>query len=350
MLQQQTRGAFVFVLALLSLWAGRATPCLAQDLFKPDELSRFDGKTWGGLTIGESSTADIKKMFKTSKGAIRPEGMVLPQPEKSTIQVDVLMNGRGEKSLLNGFRVAYANEGVDLKALKEALKLEPDVWYPRQHFDDWHLEAFPERGIVVFVEGSGRVERIPLVVLCAPFHVKDVIDTCDRQPTMPQNIQDVFPDDKRIVVIGQVHVEINCDKGIKVDRSEEICRDLEKQIWRLRTPREIDLRPDSPGKLNVKLDISFNPKDGKATVTANTEISGNTFLGRVNTTARSSDTYREDSASPVWSGSRRIERTFYDVLDKTWAQMADSVRKQPLPTPSILRLKAWDVMINQGTK
>lgn len=349
-MQKRVRGFLLLGIFFLCLWTGKVTPCGAQETFKVDEISRFDGKTWGGLTLGESTTADIKKMFKTSKGAIRPEAMVLPLPEKSPVRVDVLMNGRGPKSLLSGFRLAYAEGGVDLKALAETLKSEPEAWYPREHFDDWRVEAFPERGIVAFVEGSGRAERVSLVLLCAPFHVRDVIAACDHQPAPPQNIHDVFPDDKRVVEIGQFHVDINCGKGIKLDKAEEVARGLEKQIQRLRTPREIDIRSGSTGKLTVTFDISFSAKDSKATVSASAEMQGTTLLGRVATTTRSSDTYREDSVSPVWYGSSKLERTLYDVLDKAWAQMADRVRKQPLPTPAALRLRAWDAMIDQGTK
>ena len=349
-MQKRARWFVLFGVILLCRWTGISTPCLAQETFKADEISRFDGKTWGGLTLGESSTADIKKMFKTSRGAVRPEAMVLPQPENSPLRVDVLMNGRGAKSLLSGFRLAYSDDGIDLKALADALKSRPEAWYPKTHFDDWRVETFPERGIVAFVEGSGRTERVSLVLLCAPFHVRDVIAACDHQPAPAQNIQDVFPDNKRVVEIGQARVDINCDKGIKLDKADDVARNLEKQIWRLRTPREIDLLSDSKGKLTVKIDLSFSAKDGKATVSVSVELTGTTLLGRVATTTRSSDTYREDNATPVWYGSNKLERTLYDALDKAWLQMAERVRKQPLPTPAALRAQAWDAMIDQATR
>ena len=349
-IRQRIRRCFLLLgMGFLYLWIGRATPCLAQEMFKVDEISRFDGKTWGGLTIGDSTTADIKKLFKTSKGAVRPEAMLLPQPQNSPVRVDVLMIGRGANSVLSGFRLAYTDGGTDLKTLSESLKLEPETWYPREHFDDWRVEAFPERGIVAFMEGSGRTERTSVVLLCAPFHVRDVIASCEHQPTRPLNILDVYPDDKRVLEIGNVSVDIDCGKGIKVDKSDEVARNLEKQIWRNRTPREIDIHSGATGSLTVKFDISFNAKDSKATVSATANMSGTTLLGRVSTSTQSTDTYREDSLSPVWYGSSRLERIMYDVLDKAFGQMADKVRKQPLPTPAALRLQSWDTMINQGT-
>ncbi len=337
-------------LIALCVWAGWAAPCRAQETFKTDEISRFDGKTWGGLTLGESSTADIKRLFKTSKGAVRPEAMLLPQPDNAPVRVDVLMNGRGAKSVLNGFRLAYTEGGVDLKVLADTLKIEPETWYPREHFDDWRIVAFPERGIVTFVEGSGRVERVALVLLCAPFHVKDAVGECEHQPAPPRNIRDVFPDDKRVVGIGQVQVSINCDKTIKMDKPDDVARGLEDHIRRLRTPREIDIRSGGTGRLTVKLDLAYSAKDNKATVTANADMQGTTLLGRVAAAGQSADTYREDNPAPVWSGPAKLEHTFYDALDKAWAQMADKVRRQPLPTPAALRVRAWDAMIDLATK
>ena len=348
-MQMRMRWILFVGLTLLCWGAGNATPCQAQEMFKVDEISSFDGKTWGGLTIGESTTADIKKQFKTSKGAIRPEAMLLPQPKNAPVRVDVLMIGRGADSVLSGFRVAYSDAGVDLKALSTALKLEPETYYPREHFDDWRMEAFPERGIVVFVEGSGRTERASLVLLCAPFHVRDVIAGCDHQPTRPRDILDVYPDDKRIVEIGNVSVDISCGKGIKLDKSDEVARNFERHFRRIRAPREIDIHSGSTGTLSAKVDISFSAKDSKATVNAAIDMAGTTQLGRVTASGQSSDTYREDSLAPVWYGSGKLERTVYDALDKVFAQMSDRVRKQPLPTPAALRLRAWDTMIDQGT-
>lgn len=345
-------GGYTLTIFMLLLCIAAITPnaCHAQDMFPVGDIATFDGKSWGGLNLGQSSTAEIKKAFKTSKGAIRPEAMLLPQPASSTVRVDVLTNGRGETSLLSGFRIAYSDAGPDIKALAAALKLEPEIWYPQERYDDWYAAAFPERGIVVFVEGSGRTERASLVLLCSPFHVRDVVSDCVKQPTPPLDIRDTFPDSKRVVEIGLVNVFVNASKGIKIDRSDDVARELEQRIRRMRTPREIDVHTGAKGVWNVHLDLSYSSKDKRSTLDATSDMSGTTILGRVSAASRVSDTFREDSDNPIWIGSSRLERTMYDALDRVMDQMADHVRKQPLPTPAALRLRACDAMIDRATK
>src|SRR5947209_19762887 len=90
---------FVITLAMFAA-VQAASRAHSQEIFKADPIESFDGKTWSGLTIGESTTDVIKKRFKTSKGAVRPEAMLLPQPEKAPIRIDVLMHGRGGGSIL----------------------------------------------------------------------------------------------------------------------------------------------------------------------------------------------------------------------------------------------------------
>ena len=111
---------------LLAVPGGNA---IAQDRFVPQAIESFDGRSWGGLTIGQSTTDDIKRAYATSKGAIRPEAMLLPQPEGSGVRVDALMHGRGGGSVLQGFRVAYADGAPILRDLADRLKQEPLLRY-----------------------------------------------------------------------------------------------------------------------------------------------------------------------------------------------------------------------------
>lgn len=343
------RGLFAAGLALFSLIAMRPIRCEAQDYFKPDELAKFDGKSWGGLTIGESTTDDIKHAFKTSKGAVRPEAMVLPQPAGSPVRIDVLMRGRGGKSILTGFRLAYNDGAMSRDQVKDLLPGEPEIWYARQRFSKWFVELFPDRGISVFVrETEEGKEEVPLILLCPPDQIRSVVTGFDRNPTKLQRVEDVYPEGKKLIELGQVRVDISSCKGIDLDNKSDIENSLERQLRRLRTPSEVDIVSGGAGSLKVSIEISYKNKKGD--VTADATVEGNTQLGRVYTTGHGSEDIRDEGDKPAWKGSRRLERAMFDAVDRAISAAVDKIRKQRPPTIAELRELASNDAVNRATK
>ena len=105
------------------------------EFFDGSAFERFNGNEWNGLTLNTTTTADIKKQYRTSKGAARPEAMVLPQDRSSKVNVQTLTDGRGgvevaglqmrvgggtggagRVGLQHGHRVALPLRGVDKHA------------------------------------------------------------------------------------------------------------------------------------------------------------------------------------------------------------------------------------------
>ncbi len=335
------------LLSTISLVTSR---CAAQDTFPISDVATFDGKVWAGLTVGESTTAVIKKAYKTSKGAIRPEAMLLPQPANSTVRVDLLTRGRGEDSLLSGFRLVYSEGGPDLAALAATLKLEPETWYPRDHFDDWRLVTFPERGIVVFVEGTGRTERASMVLLCSPSHVRDVVSECLKQESPAMDVRDAFSDDKKYIELGSPHVFITVGKGITLEKSGDVSNRLESKLLQWNMPHEVALNSTNKGTWNINLSMTYSAKDKTTTLEASSDLTGSTLIGKLTSNGKRTDTYREFTDNPIWSGTAKLERTVYGAVEKSVFDMRDKVRKQAPPTMAALRMHAVDVMIDRATK
>jgi len=319
----------------------------AQEFLKPDPIEQFDGKTWSTLTIGESTTDSIKRAFKTSKGAIRPEAMLLPMPEGSKLRIDVLMHGRGGTSTLQGFRIGYRDDAPTLADLADRLHSEPEIRYPRDHFDDWSMAAFPEKGVVAFVGGSGRSARVDVVLLCSPSRVRDAIAETGPRPTTPLDVKDVFPDDKRILQVGRFNVDINTVKGMSLPDKPDVERELERRIRRMRTPRELDIVDSSTGSVSVS--VSLNYKDRRVKVEATASVSGKTVLGSVSVSGSSEDSIREDRDNPEWRGSRNLENTVYDAVDRAYRNASEKVRSQKLPTLDQLRDIDWNIRIGRAT-
>lgn len=341
-------GSFVVVAAMLAAidLFGSVRPCAGQEIFRPAAVEEFDGKSWSGLVIGESRTDDIKRAFKTSKGAIRPEAMLLPQPEGSPVRIDVLMHGRGGMSVLQGFRIAYLDSPPTVSDLTARLKREPEILYSRVRYDDWSIAAFPDRGIVAFVEGDGPAGQVDVILLCSPSHVRNVLVGCASRPTRIANVKETFPEERRILRLGKIRVDISSVKGLTISDKGDVEHDLEKRIARFRTPRQIEIDDAASGILSV--DVTVKNKDKKAVVEAKAQISGRTVLGSVSVSADSSDTIRGEE-NPTWRGSRNLENTVFDAVDSVYRRAADKVDAQRPPTPAELRLANWLERINLGT-
>lgn len=348
-MRQIVRQAFrVIIIGLITaLMASYSLPSRAQEFIKPDPIEQFDGKTWGGLTIGQSTTDDIKRMYKTSRGAIRPEAMLLPQPEPSKVRIDVLMHGRGGTSTLQGFRIAYADGAPTLRDLSDSLKTEPQMFYPQRRFDEQQLAAFPERGVIAFLAGSGRLARIEVILLCSPGRMHDAVTECRAAPTPILNVRDEFPTDRLVLEIGKIRVDISTVKGMAIKDKSDVEDDLQRRIKRQRTPREVDIVDRSAGTLNI--DVTVTLKDRRAKIEAKATISGKTLLGAVSVSGDGSDAIREDGDNPIWRGGRNLENAVSDAVDRAYRRASEKVRSQKPPTPDELRLLDWNARISRAT-
>lgn len=339
----------LFAAVLLS--AHLRAPAVAQGLFEAPAVTAFDGKAWGGLVIGESTDADIKKACKTQKGAVRPEAMVLTQASGSQVRVDVMMDGRGAKAKLNGFRVAFADGGPTVDDVARTLKMDPETWFPRERYDEWRLVTFPEKGITLFIEGEGRTERASLVLLCRPGRVRDALADCERDATSVRSFREFARKyDDRCVEIGTVSVDVGRLKGIHLTDERRAESDLVSMVRDMRMGDEVVLRRGGAGTLSVSVTASYDSGDRSGSLSASATLGGSTELGRVYASSSVKRSLRDEGEEPEWRGSRRFESVVRDAVDQVVRDAAQSVRRQHVPTAAEVRRAAMDRAISEATK
>ena len=200
---------------------------------------------------------------------------------------------------------------------------------------------------MAFLDGTGASAHIAVILLCAPSHVRDALEGSVASPGRIVEVRDVFPDDKRLLMIGKIRVDISTVKGMAIKDRSDVEYDLQKRVARNRTPREIDIVDGAAGTLTVYIEVHW--KDKKAKVEARAEISGRTSLGSVTASAEATDYVREEKENAEWRGSRNLESTVFDAVDRVYRRAAEKVRSQRLPTPHELRHADWNNRINRAT-
>src|SRR5687767_13971713 len=94
--------------AVCLLCAGFPSIAFAQSVIAPQPLHEFDGRAWSGMTLGQTTTGDIKRDFKTQGGQfVRAEALILTPPQGSRMGIQALTDGRGFGARLVGFRLTF---------------------------------------------------------------------------------------------------------------------------------------------------------------------------------------------------------------------------------------------------
>ncbi|CAN5635303.1 hypothetical protein BH11ARM2_BH11ARM2_28430 [soil metagenome] len=125
-------------------------PLLAQDTLRSEAITRFDGQRWAGIRLNRDTDADIKRVFRTEKGAVRPEALKIVTDQPRDVRVDTLLDGRGGKAVVRAIRVEYMFGAPKLSELEDAYNERGEELYLPGRNDDWSLVSFPKQGVLVF--------------------------------------------------------------------------------------------------------------------------------------------------------------------------------------------------------
>ncbi len=186
-----------------------ATFASAQPVIDPAPLASFGGQDWSGLTLNRDTDSDIKRKFKTEKGAVRPEGLKLVAEKGSTIRVDPLLDGRGGKAVMRAIRVEYKGRGPSIFDLTDAWDERPVEMYQRGRTEDWHLEFFETRGVIAVVLQN---ETHPSVfILCDPDRLAVVQRQFTNERTRIERPRDPGEGWDRTVRFSNANVNVDLD-------------------------------------------------------------------------------------------------------------------------------------------
>jgi hypothetical protein len=141
--------------------AARAKP----PSFAVPPISSFDGKSWGGFTLGETSRSEVKKRIRLSKHGRYPNSFEAVQEKNSPLQVDLLFTSRRDADAkLIGFIVRQSSGAPAIAELQKTIGAPVKKLYERGRFEDWYVAIYSQHGIAAFVID----EHAPLLALVAP--------------------------------------------------------------------------------------------------------------------------------------------------------------------------------------
>lgn len=314
---------------------------LVADRLDPQPLTSFDGKSWSGLTLGSHTDKDIKKLFQTDKGAVRPEALKLLTVKDSGVRVDALLDGRGEKAVMRAIRLEY-DVPVALDKLTDDLGSQPTSLYMPERYEDWRVLSFEDRGVVA-VEMNGRITTF---FLCAPSQVgyalKD-FTTKENRISIPRDPGEGWD---RIVRFSDTDstVTIGSDKPDWMDSDwrRRLGRRLENEA---ESVRESSLRYTSSanGSLSIRLSSERFNKDGEANFTVNVSLSTTTPYGRFSQSASRSRKLGE-------SFDRKLVDLFEDAVQELGQDVRYAVQKLGPPAKESFRASALDRLMANATR
>lgn len=313
----------------------------AQSLFEPQGLETFDGKTWSGLTIGQSTDGEIKKSWRTEKGAIRPEALVISQPDGSP-RIEALLAGRGSRAKLSGIRVTFPGGGPAPEFINRTFGTAPLVRYQSGRVEDWWVLAYPDRGVIFFVEGPEERARVRHAILADPERVQQALSLWSPEPTEVEPYIDPYEDQPRLALFGYTSVNFSLS-GVRVEDQARERQDLEGALRGLRAGGTIRYRSGANGTMDLR--ISGNARsgrDGTLSVTAN--FRGATHYGEVRVEVSDSQTIprRRDGGEPTL----RYFSLVYDLLRELEDQVQRRIMAQGPPPIESRRLASWAGLMN----
>ncbi|MCC7230555.1 MAG: hypothetical protein IT203_09175 [Fimbriimonadaceae bacterium] len=301
-------------LLLASVFFSNSTP-LDPERLNPQPIASFDGNVWAGLTLNGITDREIKKKYRTEKGAVRPEALKITTTSDSGVRVDALLDGRGDKAVMQAIRIGY-DRSVDIEKLGDELHEKPVRLFTRERHEDWWIEAFVDHGIIALVI-EGQCDTF---YLTSPDRTGMALrDFGDRQ-TLVTEPPDPGANWDRVLRFGYTSASVTVGSSkpdeLDADGRRRIGNRLKNLAESLREP-SLRYSSGSSDRLSISVSSDKFDKDGEANFTVSVGISANTPYGQFDETA---------------SRSRKIgsnyDRRLSDLLEDAFYELARDVRNK----------------------
>ncbi|MCW5942875.1 MAG: hypothetical protein KIS66_11615 [Fimbriimonadaceae bacterium] len=301
--------------------------------FALPSLAAFDGTRWGEIALGESTDGSLKRRFATAKAKVRPEAIAL-RADKPDVEVEVLLDGRGDKARAGGVHLKYETPRLLRDLVAELGPSEPRFLPDR--WEDWQVAVFPSKGVLAQVAGGESVLR---VLLCAPERVGASLRILSPDRTNLVRRPDPGEDWDRVVRFGRVTVNVDVPRK---NRPAEIAnRDLDRlqedaayDARRTRGRGSIAYERGEDGVYDLTIRAGEWNDKGKASITVSANFRGETPYGPVIAYGTATDTVSYDYRNRIY---RVVERAL-DALDQ---DVSNKVKKLGPPPLDSQRHEAW---------
>lgn len=291
-----------------------------QSLRLPD-LAAYDMKTVDRVVLGQTADKDLKKLYKVGKGAMRPEGLVISNDDQW--RVDALLNGRGGDA--KAIAVWYeAKRAVDFSDFTRDLG-PAERSFVRNRSSDWSVNAWPERGIAMFVARDGNRDYVEGVLLTDKDRILTMTRALEAQPTEILDLQAIFDRKDRRVFIRSFDVDIS-SKNINIGdqrREERFIQSFAERRWE--TPDVLFGRDG--GTISISINIDFEKTN------VSVSLSGKNEVGPVS--GSGSSTARKFRVERDVAQYRReyVEDAVLDALSDAIRAAEQLIANQKPPTP-----------------
>lgn len=343
--------------------SAQAAAGVAQaDYFRPAAPETFDGRRWSECIIGQTTNDDLRKQFRTERGAFRREAFRFARAGKNDgPRVEAVLDGSRGVSRVIGFLLSYAEgDGPDPARLAERLGEKAARFYPGgDRYDAWHLETFSDHGVALVVVGeddanerggAAAAVRVPYLLLCRPDSLADLAARWQRDPSPVVDPQTRLRENPPVLEIGDVDVSFSL-KHVSLTRTRDVEDNLERGIqddlsrYSRRRDEALVFRRSGKSTFKVSLSAEFNSARRTTSVSVSTSIEGETGYGRVSASGSGSDKIEErglaDKENPVWRNGRNVERAFDEAVRDASREAEDKVRKIRPPSSDDARRDAW---------
>jgi len=302
--------------------------------FSPAKIDSFDGKSWAGLTLGETTQDGVKHQFQNGRGDFSTSVLLEQQDSKNVpFRVSALYPNKDKEARLDGICIKYKSDqdGIPLTKLQAALGDSGRTLYTARRFEEWEVVAYPKRGIILFVVG----DHVPMILMGDATRVANTLFMLKEQAPPILNYADQFRDVQHLLTFSRVDVSFSL-KNIGFYDQDREKRSIERDMRRARGNGFIQYDSSAPYGPSYEVSITANyskDKGGDGSVEAS--IHGNGPFGPLS--ASDTETFKIDKRD----GDRHMEDTRYDraledAMRSAERQIAQKVRdQQPPPMESV---------------
>lgn len=270
-------------------------------------FSSWDGKSFGGISIGMSEDALGHRFMKSKTVGPEPASVRVGLDKKEWI-LTALLSGTNNKGHVVGFELEMEKDAPieSMELLQQELGAPDYAAYPAIRYSDWSLAVWANKGIAAVVNANSR----PLVtkVLMVPADV------------LAKNLDLWVRDPNQLTPTPKVAVN-GFDILIKTDPyNRDITDSIERHLRR--KGRDVMMSTGSAGwyptnETGTRVNMSFSIKlDRNPSISGSASIALPTGNGSTTLSESSSDSFDRDQ-----DPRERASRMFDDLLAKLTRQI-----------------------------
>lgn len=310
---------------------------LAAATFDAPPIEQFNGQSWGQIQLDQTRDRDMKSMFETDRGAIRPEALLLKQPAGAIYRISALLDGRGSDARVIGF--SLSPQGATLPRRVLAPLGPAETRFVSGRWSQWRLAVWPSKGIAAALSD----EAVYSILLTSPARIKSLADALPTRETATRNYERLAGEWSPSLVYRTTSSSVTFRNGLtslQKDRIEDFNREMLRRI----SGDYLRQGPGS-GRASVRVTVAKDGNRDRAKITANAE-----FWGPVQGVTVSADgeaTIRVDlNGGSVVAGILIVEAADA-AIEQAAEEAVDKVSFIRPPTIPELRAEAWLAIVNR---